>query len=78
MLEYYAASLNGRQKEHNLRNWRDVVPEWFEQNIQMDFNDRKHLLNAFSKYLVNYGKPPPNGKNHHGPVKLTAEELKSL
>ena len=58
VLEFYEVALNGRQKENNLRNWRDVVPEWFEQNLQIDFNDQKHVLNAFSKYMIDSGRPP--------------------
>lgn len=57
VLEYYEAALNGRQTEHNTRSWKDVVPEWFRQNIQMDFKDAKHVMNAFSKYLIYNGKP---------------------
>lgn len=74
VLEYYAAPLNGRQKEHGLRNWRDVVPEWFEQIIQFDFNDQKHVLNTFSKYYIKHGRPP-NGISKSVP-KLTLEDLK--
>lgn len=74
ILEFYEASLNGRQKEQNLTNWRIAVPEWFEQNIKMDFNDQKHVLNTFSKYIMNKGSPV-NGKGKTGLKKLTIEEL---
>jgi len=57
ILEYYEAPLNGRQREHNTRNWRDVVPEWFETVLHIDYNDNKHLFNAFSKYLLSLNKP---------------------
>lgn len=77
ILEFYEAALNGRQKENSARNWRDVVPEWFEQNLQMDFSNQKHVLNAFSKYLLNSGRPP-NVKHINGSSKLTPEELKEL
>jgi hypothetical protein len=57
-LEQYNAALNGRQAEHKTRNWRDVVPEWFSQNIQVDFKDAKHVFNSFSRYLISPpGKP---------------------
>ena len=52
VLEFYEASLNGRQKEHETRAWKDVLPEWFRQNHQMDFTDKKHVFNSFSKYLI--------------------------
>jgi hypothetical protein len=74
ILEFNQAALNGRQKENNLRNWRDVVPEWFEQNIQIDFNDEKHVLNSFSRYYVAKGRPP-NGQSKAQIPKLSFEEL---
>jgi hypothetical protein len=58
VLEFYEASLNGRQKEHSTRSWKDVVPEWFNQNVKIAFTDGKHVFNAFSKYLIGSGKPP--------------------
>lgn len=76
ILEYYEAPLNGRQKEQQLRNWRDVALEWFDQNLQLDFNDNKHVLNAFSQYFMKHGRPP-NGKGN-GVHKLTDEELRSI
>lgn len=76
ILEFYEAPLNGRQKEHTLRNWRDVVPEWFEQSIQLDFNDQKHVLNSFSKYYIKHGRAP-NGSFKVRVPKLTLEDLKS-
>ncbi len=57
VLEIKTAALNARQKEHNLRSWKDMVPEWFRQNIQIDFKDENHIFNAFSKYIINNGKP---------------------
>lgn len=75
ILEFYQASLNGRQREQGLRNWRDVVPEWFKTNLQLDFNDGKHVLNTFSKYYLSKGKPiGTNGFSHK---KLTLEDLNS-
>lgn len=74
ILEYYQAPLNGRQKEHGLRNWRDVVPEWFEQSLQLDFNNQKHVFNTFSKYFINSGRPP-NGKANV--KKFTVEDLEN-
>lgn len=58
LLEYYEAALNGRQSEHKTRAWKDVVPEWFNSNLQIPFNDQKHVLNSFSKYLMD---KKPNG-----------------
>jgi hypothetical protein len=78
ILEYHEAALNGRQKEHSLRNWRDMIPEWFEQNIKIDFKDERHVLNTFSKYIISYGKPPPGGFNKSNGQKLSSEELQSL
>lgn len=57
MLEVFEAALNGRQREHGTRNWRDVVPEWFETVLEIDFNDGRHVFNTFSKYLINSKKP---------------------
>lgn len=74
LLEYYQAPLNGRQSEHGLRNWRDIVPEWFEQSIQLDFNDQKHVFNAFSKYFMKHGRPP-NGIAKSHVHNYTIEEL---
>lgn len=74
VLDLFQIALNGRQKEQGFRNWRDVVPEWFESNVQMDFSDNKHVLNAFSKYYMSKGKP--KGLNGHAPVKkFTINEL---
>lgn len=78
ILEFHEAALNGRQSEQSLRNWRDMVPEWFEQNIQIDFKDKRHVMNTFSKYIMTYGKPPPNGRFNTNGHKLTPEELQSL
>jgi hypothetical protein len=77
VLEFYEAPLNGRQKEHSLKDWRTVVPEWFEQHLEMPFNDQKHVLNSFSKYYINNGRPP-NGKFKSQTTKLTPEELNAL
>lgn len=71
-LQIFEAALNGRQREQGLRNWRDLVPEWFKSNLQIDFKDGKHLFNAFSKFYLARGKPP-NGGN--GIKKLTIEDL---
>lgn len=57
MLEVFEAALNGRQREHGTRNWRDVVSEWFETVLEIDFNDGRHVFNTFSKYLINTKKP---------------------
>lgn len=74
-LEIYEAALNGRQREQGLRNWRDIVPEWFKSNLKIDFKDGKHIFNAFSKFYLARGKPP-NGSN--GLLKkLTIEDLDS-
>lgn len=78
ILEFHEAALNGRQREHSLRNWRDMVPEWFTQNIKIDFKDGRHLMNTFSKYIMQYGKPPPNGFHKPNGQKLTSEELESI
>lgn len=59
ILEFYEAALNGRQSEHKTRAWKDVLPEWFNQNLQVEFNDQKHVFNSFSKYLI--GQQPKNG-----------------
>jgi len=56
VLSFYEAALNARQKEHGARAWKDLVGSWFGQNIQVDFNDNKHVFNSFSRYLIN-GKP---------------------
>lgn len=77
ILEYYEAALNARQKEQNARNWRDIVPEWFEQNVQIDFNDGKHVFNTFSKYMISNARPPTK-KHLNGSSKLTPEELEKL
>lgn len=74
VLEFYEAPLNGRQKEHGLRNWRDVVPEWLEQNQQLDFNDGRHVFNTFSKYFIKHGRPP-NGKIRDDLKELTLEDI---
>lgn len=74
ILEYYEAPLNGRQKEHGLRNWRDVASEWFDQNVKLDFNSSKHVFNTFSKYLIYQGKPP-NG-NLKSKNEFTINDLK--
>lgn len=76
LLEYYEASLNGRQREQGLRAWRDVVGEWFESNLQMPFNDGKHVLNAFNKYYMNNGKPKSNGYSNGTVKKFTIDDLK--
>lgn len=78
ILEFHEAALNGRQREQNLRNWRDMAQEWFDQNIKIDFKDGRHVLNTFSKYFMVYGKPPPNGFHKPNGPKLTAEELQEL
>lgn len=77
VLEYYEVPLNGRQKEQGLRNWKDVVSEWLDQNVQLDFNDRKHVFNAFSRYFINNGRASPNNKKHDS-VKLSPQELDAL
>jgi len=59
ILEFYEAALNGRQKEQGTRSWKDLVPEWFEQNLEIAFNDQKHVFNSFSKYMI--GQKPKNG-----------------
>lgn len=74
ILEYNQAALNGRQSEQGLRNWRDVVPEWFEQSIQLDFNNQKHVFNAFSKYFMKNGRPP-NGNGKLSVPKLTLKDI---
>ena len=76
-VEFYEASLNARQKEHQTRNWRDVLPEWFAQNILMDFKDDKHLFNSFSKYLITTGKVNARGQpNTNGQrIKLTLDDI---
>jgi len=53
ILQFYEAALNARQSENQTRAWKDVVPEWFKQNLLMAFNDQKHVLNSFSRYLLN-------------------------
>lgn len=72
LLSYYEASLNGRQSEHKTRSWKDVVPEWFDQHVQIDFTDDKHVFNAFSKYLISVKTAPSDLKKH---LKLTLEDL---
>lgn len=57
ILEFNGAALNARQKEHKLRSWKDMVPEWLRLNVQVDFNDERHIFNAFSKYIIDNGKP---------------------
>lgn len=74
LLEYYEAALNGRQSEHKTRAWKDVVPEWFNSNLQMPFNDQKHVLNSFSKYLMD---KKPNGHIKTAVPKLTLKDLES-
>lgn len=54
MLEYFEAALNGRQKENGGLSWRALVPKWFEQNLEIEFNDNKHVLNSFSRYYLGY------------------------
>lgn len=67
-LDHYSAALNARQSEHKTRSWRDVVPEWFNQNVQVDFKDALHVFNSFSRYLISpKGKPPPVGQAVHKP-----------
>lgn len=76
ILQHKEAALNARQKEHGLRSWRDIVPEWFRLNIQIDFSDERHVFNAFSLYIIQNGKPKAVAKN--GVRKITnAEELES-
>ena len=76
LLEYYEVPLNGRQREHGTRNWKDVFNDWVPTIIQTDFNDEKHLFNAFSKYLITFGKPPTMGKNNgHQFEKETFEQF---
>jgi hypothetical protein len=75
VLESYEAPLNGRQREHSLRNWRDVAGEWFEQSLHLDFNDQKHVFNSFSKYFIHNGRAP-NGSSRPEPPKLTLNDLK--
>ncbi len=74
ILEVKEAALNARQKEHSLRSWKDMVPEWFRMNVQIDFNDEQHIFNSFSKYIINNGKiknetsyvnGSPNKKQQH-------------
>lgn len=60
ILEFNQAALNGRQSEHGTRAWKDVVPEWFRQNIEIEFKDQKHVFNSFSKYLI---KQKPESRN---------------
>lgn len=68
VLEYYEAQLNARQAEYNTRSWKDVAPEWFNQNLLSDYNDQIHLKNAFSKYLI--GTKSLNGSTHKKLVNL--------
>ena len=56
----YVAALNARQKEHNTRNWREVLPEWFRTNLQINFNDDRHVFNSFSRFLIE-GSKTSNG-----------------
>lgn len=65
ILEHKAAALNGRQKEHKTRSWKDVAPEWFETVIQMDYNDEAHVFNSFSKYLITQGIPKSQTNGIH-------------
>lgn len=76
ILEFNEAALNGRQKENKLRSWKDMVPEWFESNLKIAFNDEKHVLNSFSKYYLARGKPP-NGVSGLK-TKFTIEELNAV
>lgn len=73
ILDIKGAALNARQKEHNLRSWKDMVPEWFRLNVQIDFKDEHHIFNAFSKYIITNGKP--SGSNGVGKHKPTLKEI---
>lgn len=75
ILEHKSASLNGRQTEHETRNWKDVAPEWFKTVLQHDYKDEAHVFNTFSKYLITYGKPPTAQRNGTHVKKLKPEEL---
>lgn len=75
ILDIKGAALNARQKEHGLRSWRDMVPEWFRVNTQVDFSDERHIFNAFSRYIIEKGKPiSANGTK----PKLTMDDLNNL
>lgn len=75
ILEIKEAALNARQKEHGLRSWKDMVPEWFRMNVQIDFNDELHIFNTFSKYIIQNGKPK---SEKNGVKKVTkVEDLES-
>jgi len=74
ILQFYEAALNGRQSEHKTRAWKDVVPEWFEQNLEIAFSDQKHVMNSFSKYLIS--QKPKNGFVKASIPKLTLDDLK--
>lgn len=76
ILEIKEAALNARQKEHGLRSWKDLVPEWFRLNVQIDFKDEQHVFNAFSKYIIGNGKL--KGSNGTAVPKLTMKDLENL
>lgn len=76
LLQTYEPALNARQKEHNCKNWRLVLNEWFEQNLEMDFNDKRHVFNSFSKYLISPRGKPNNGAPVKPIAKIDAEFLK--
>lgn len=74
ILEFYEASLNGRQKEQGIGSWKVAVPDWFEQNLKMEFNDKRHVMNSFSRYMMNQIRAP--GKSGKVDVpKLTLQDL---
>lgn len=72
VIEFREAAFNGKQKEHQTRSWKDVVPEWFAQALQQDFNNEDHLRNSFAKYLITHGKAQKITK------KYTAQELAGI
>ena len=76
ILEMKEAALNGRQKEHGLRSWKDMVREWFNQNLQIDFNDEQHIFNSFSSYIIKHGKP--KGMNGNSVPKLTMKDFEGI
>lgn len=76
ILEFWSAALNGRQKEQKLKDWKLMVVPWFNENLEIAFNDEKHVLNSFSRYYVEKGKPL--GSNGTPKVKTTMEDLKNV
>jgi len=58
VIEFYAAQLNGTQKEHDLPSWNQLIVKWFNEHLHENFEDNNHLKNSFKRWYIGQKKKP--------------------